>query len=117
MVTKSSTEAEIVALSDGVSVVLWGREWILAQGYDLGPTVVYQDNKGVLNLMRNGRNNKERTKHLNIRYFFVQDRVKNGELVLEYINTKDMLADLMTKPVNGALLKHLRSKMMEGNNV
>ena len=41
LVTKSSTESEIVGLSDGCTMVLWAREWLISQGYkDIGPTVV-----------------------------------------------------------------------------
>ena len=112
LVTKSSTEAELVALSDGSSSVLWAREWLLAQGYDLPATVIYQDNQGVLTLISKGRHGKQRTKHLNVRYFFVKDRIVKGELKLEYLQTKKMVADIMTKPVTGKLLNELRGAML-----
>ena len=73
LVTKSSTEAELVGLSDGSSAVLWAREWLLDQGYRLPPTVIYQDNQGVLSLLRKGRHMKQRTRHLNVRFFFIKD--------------------------------------------
>ena len=66
LVAKSSTEAEVVALSDGLTHVLWAREFLTAQGHDVTPMVVYQDNQSVLSLMKTGRSNKHRTKHLNI---------------------------------------------------
>lgn len=57
LVTKSACESEIVALSDGCTMVLWAREWLIAQGYtNLGPTIIFQDNQGVLSLMSSGRN-------------------------------------------------------------
>jgi hypothetical protein len=112
LVTKHSTESEIVCLSDGSSLVIMAREWMICQGYKLGPTVIYQDNKSVLSLMTTGRTMKQRTKHLNVRYFFVMDRIKNQELRLEYLPTKLMIADLFTKPVVGKLLVSLRSAML-----
>jgi hypothetical protein len=113
LVTKSACESEIVALSDGCTMVLWAREWMIAQGYiNLGPTVIFQDNQGVLALMKNGRSAQQRTKHLNVRYFFVIDRVAKGELKLEYMPTATMIADLMTKPVNGRLFVRLRAKLL-----
>ena len=103
LVSKSSTESELIALTDGSTYVLWAREWLLSQGYSGIVPVVYQDNMSVLSLGKTGRHPGQRTKHLNIRYFFVFDRVAKNEIILEYLPTKSMIADLMTKPVNGAL--------------
>ena len=45
LTTKSSTEAELVGESDAMTQVIWTREFLLAQGYNLGPAVVKQDNQ------------------------------------------------------------------------
>jgi hypothetical protein len=107
LVTKSSTEAEIVGLSDGLTHVLWAREFLASQGHDVSPVLTYQDNEGVLSLMKTGRANKHRTKHLNVRYFFAKDRVEKGEIKLEHLPTEHMIADLLTKPVVGETFKRL----------
>jgi hypothetical protein len=75
LVTKSATEAEVVALSDGATPVLWAREWIRAQGHAILTVTIYQDNLGVIALMTNGRNVRNRTRHLHVRYFFIKDRI------------------------------------------
>ncbi len=93
-------------------MVIWVREWLLCQGYKLGPTLIYQDNKSVLSVMYTDRTTKQRTKYLNVRYFFVRDRIQKMELRLEYLPTKMMIADLMTKPVVGKLLVSLRNAML-----
>ncbi len=103
LVTKSSTEAEIAALSDEATPVLWGREWMLVQGHALGPTTIYQDNLGVIAIMTNGRNVRNRTRHLNLRFFFVRNRIEMKHLLVVYAANEYMIADLMTKPVTGAL--------------
>ena len=103
LVTKSSTEAEIVALSDGLTHVLWAREFLLAQGHDVGAVAVYQDNQGVIKLMTTARNTKQRTKHLNVRYFFAADRVESKHIVLVYMPTDRMIADILTKALTGAV--------------
>jgi hypothetical protein len=84
LVTKSSTEAEIVGLSDGLTNALWMREMLIAQGYTLPPTVIYQDNEGVIKIIRKGRSPKHRTRHLNVRHFFARDREESGEIKLVY---------------------------------
>jgi hypothetical protein len=111
LVTKSSTESEVVALSDGLTNALWIRELLVDQGHDIGAMTVYQDNKSVLAIMKCGRSPKHRTRHLNIRHFFARDRVLSGEIELVYMPTLDMVADLMTKPVTGALFTKLSDKI------
>jgi len=105
--TKSSTEAEIVGLSDGLSHVIWARELLLSQGHELPPTKIHQDNQGVLSIMSGGRSPKHRTKHLDIRHFFVRDRVATGDVTLVYCPTREMVADMLTKAVNGELFQYL----------
>jgi hypothetical protein len=55
--------------------------------------------------------NFKRTKHLICKDSFVQDRIKNGEVVLKYLSTNNMPADMLTKPISKAKLdqfmKHL----------
>jgi hypothetical protein len=111
LVTKSSTEAEVVALSDGLTNALWMREMVLAQGYKLAPTRIYEDNEGVLKIMKSGRSPKHRTRHLNIRHFFARDRVQTGDIELVYKPTGEMIADIMTKPVPGRLFNRLGSEL------
>ena len=48
LTTKSSTEAELVEISDTLTQVIWTREFLLAQGYNLGPAVVKQDNQSTI---------------------------------------------------------------------
>jgi hypothetical protein len=82
--TKSSTEAELLRVDDGMPLVLWTRQFLIEQGYKVTDNVVYQDNQSAILLERNGRASiGRRTRHVNIRYFLVADRVKNGELKIE----------------------------------
>jgi hypothetical protein len=75
--------------------------------------VVYQDNQSAILLERNGRASSGRTtRHVNIRYFFVADRVKNGELKIKYCPTADMWGDFFTKPLQGSPYKRQRAQIM-----
>jgi len=112
LVTKSSTEAEIVALSDGLTNALWMREMVMAQGYKLGPTKIFEDNQGVIKIIKAGRSPKHRTRHLNVRHFFARDREKLGDIVLIYKPTNEMIADIMTKPVTGMLFNKLSKELV-----
>jgi len=112
MVTLSSTESEIVALADAMKEILWFRNWLLAQGHALGPTVVYEDNEALLKLMRAERGTHQRTRHLSARLFHARDLDLDETIVLQYMPTEDMIADLMTKPLQGALFTKLTARLM-----
>jgi len=112
IVTKSSTEAELVALSDGCTDILWVRELLMSQGYNVGTVEIGEDNQSVLAMLDKRRFANARTKHINIRYFFVVDRIKNEELKMVYVPTDLMLADYMTKPLTGAQFIALQDKLL-----
>ena len=111
---KSSTEAELVGVDDRLPMVIWTRNFLEAQGITVNDNVVYQDNMSTILLERNSRSSSgKRTRHINIRYFFVADRIKNGELRVAYCPTEEMVADFYTKPLQGRLFRMLRNIIME----
>jgi Reverse transcriptase (RNA-dependent DNA polymerase) len=111
--TRSSTEAELVSLYDVLPQVIWTRNFLEAQGYQVKDSIVHQDNKSTILLAENGRAScSKRTRHLNIRYFFVTDRIRAGDLSIAHCPTGDMLADYFTKPLQGALFRKMRNLIM-----
>jgi len=112
IVTKSSTEAELVGLTDSLSQVIWTRDFLIGQGYKMAPARVFQDNTSAMALAAKGRSTNDRTRHIHVRYFFAKDRTESGEITIEHMPTKDMTADLMTKPVQGELFYMLRKKLL-----
>ena len=110
--TTSSAESELVALSDSTGQVLWTKQFLEHQGYKVGPATVYEDNQSAIRLAENGRSNSSRTRHIAIRYFFISDRIASGEIKVEYLNTTDMIADILTKPLQGALFRRLCSLLL-----
>ena len=101
--TKSSMEAELVAPSDSTSQVIWTRNFLLEQGYKVEPATIFQDEMSTIALVKNGKSNSDRTRHIAIRFFFVTDRAANEEIKIEYMPTGEMSADMLTKPLQGAL--------------
>ena len=107
--TRSSTEAELVAIDDAMSHIIWSHNFLKHQGLENIETTVYQDNKSTMLLENNGRQSVgKRSRHLNIRYFFVTDMIKKGLFKVAYCPTKDMLADFFTKPIQGSLFKKFK---------
>ena len=111
--TKSSTESELVGASDSVPQIVWTNYFIAAQGYEINDTILYQDNTSAIAMETNGKlSSGKRTKHINIRYFFIQDRVRNGEITLKYCPTDQMLADYFTKPLQGIKFIQFRDMIL-----
>ena len=53
-----------------------------------------------------------RSKHIDIRYFWMKDRIEKGELKVAYCPTELMIADFFTKPLQGGLFKRLKEVIM-----
>ena len=111
--TRSSCEGELVGVDDLMPQILWTRLFLEAQGYDTRESLIYQDNKAAILLEKNGRYScGKRSKHINIRYFFVTDRIAKGDIKVEWCPTEDMTGDFWTKPLQGALFKRFRDLIM-----
>jgi hypothetical protein len=108
--TKSSTEAKLVGVNDVMCQILWTRYFLEAQGYAVTDSIINQDNQSAMLLEKNGRgSSSKRTRHINIRYFFVADRVAAGEVKIQYCPTEEMLADFFTKPLQGSIFRRFRN--------
>ena len=111
--TTSSTEAEVVAVHENMPAILWTRYFLEAQGYPLKPSKIHQDNESSELLEKNGRgSSSKRTRHMNIRYFFVADVFKRGHITIEHCPTDEMIGDFFTKPVGGAKFRRFRNIIM-----
>ena len=105
IVTRSSTESELVGISDALSQILWTREFMLSQGVKIGTAILYQDNMSTIFLANRGRSTSDRTRHIKIRYFFVAHYVEANEIRIEYMPTTHMVADILTKALHGTLFQ------------
>ena len=111
--TRSSTEAEIVGVDDCMTLVLWVREFLIAQGIAARRNVILQDNKSSILLEENGKASAgKRMRHINIRYFLVTDRRLKGECEIGWIRREDMVADYLTKAQQGAEYRRNRNFIM-----
>jgi hypothetical protein len=110
--TKSSTEAELVGLDDVLPRALWTKYFMEAQGYGVS-TIVAQDNQSTMRLAENGKASSGKgSRHINIRYFFITDRIARKEVAIQYCPTKEMVADYFTKPLQGVLFYKFRDQIM-----
>ena len=112
MNTRSTAETEYYATGENVTDAIFLRNYLIEQGYDLPPVTVYQDNQAAIRLCENGSASSSRTRHIDIRYFFIKDRIENGDIKIAYLNTKQMIAEYLTKPLIGELFYRLRDLLL-----
>jgi hypothetical protein len=104
----SSTDAEIIALCEALKMCVWMREIIRELGItSLEEIVIQQDNKSVI-MMSSESTTMKRSKHLSTKLTYIKSLVLAGAVKLEYLNTADMTADVLSKPLHGeAFYKHV----------
>ncbi len=101
--TKSLTESKLAGVNDMMPIMLWTCYFLLSQGYGIIENLLLQDNKSSILLEQNGKaSSSKRTRHINIRYFFITDRVNMKEISIGWCPTKKMVADFMTKHLEGS---------------
>jgi hypothetical protein len=111
--TKSSTKAELVGASDYLPYAIWAKKFLKHQGYTIRENSFHQDNKSTIQFEKNGRKScGPNSRHIDIRYFWIKNRLELDGFNVVYCSTERMLADFSTKPLQGALFRKLRAVVM-----
>ncbi|XP_019179249.1 PREDICTED: uncharacterized protein LOC109174467 [Ipomoea nil] len=110
-VARSSTKAEYKALADVSAEVTWVVSLLQELGLHSGqPSTLWCDNLGATYLCANPVFHAM-TKHVEIDYHFVRDKVASGDFVVNFVSTKDQLVDIFTKPLPRPRFAALRDKL------
>jgi hypothetical protein len=112
LTTKSSTEAELVAAANAGGNILGTRNYLISRGFATPPACLGQDNKSTIQVIRNGIRSGRRLKHLDNKIFFLKDYVEEKQLVVDYVPTECMVADMLTKPLPAKQFIRLRDKLL-----
>ena len=89
-----------------------------AQGHIMEEALVLQDNNSTILLAKNGvRSSGKKIRHVNIRYFFIADRIKRGKLTIAYCPTEDMVSDYLSKPTKGSIIRKHRKSILGKQNM
>jgi hypothetical protein len=111
-VSRSSTEAEYRSLATGAAELAWLRQVLCdLQLYLPSAPLIWCDNTSALALASNPVFHG-RTKHIEVDYHFVRERVVRGDLSLQFISTHDQLADIFTKALPSTRFLLLCSKLL-----
>jgi hypothetical protein len=93
--------------------MLWSLHFIQAQGYNAECVGLYQDNISTQLLIKNGKmSSGKKTKHIKAKFFFIKDRVDDGEVKVLDCPSEEMWVDIMTKPLQGTAFRVMRAELM-----
>jgi hypothetical protein len=107
-VSRSSTEAEYKSLANATAEMMWIQRLLIELGVSHSPVArLWCDNIGAKYLSANPVFHA-RTKHIEIDFHFVRERVAQKLLDIRFINTSDQVADDFTKPISAAKLREFR---------
>jgi hypothetical protein len=110
--TKSSTKCELVGVDDASPQMLWTRYFVEGQGYGVKASILNQDNLSAILLEKNGRaSSSKRINHINVRYFFIKDRIASGEITVKYCPAMEMLSGHFNKPLQGTMFRTFRAEI------
>lgn len=110
-VALSTCEAEYVALAATVQEVLYLTQILKDLDHSFQQTAtLFEDNQGTIRLAKNPVN-RQRSKHVDIKYHFIRSNVLQGKIVLVYCPTENMAADVFTKSATRAKIERFCSYM------
>ena len=110
-VALSTTESEIIALSEGLKESEWFYHILQELGFNHKlPIQVWCDSQGAIKTCTNPGNHKS-TNHLETRHLFGRDLIEKGRVLITYLHTSDMIADCLTKALFGQAFEKLRYEM------
>ncbi|GJT33534.1 hypothetical protein Tco_0923953 [Tanacetum coccineum] len=103
----STTEVEYVSVGKACQQALWIREAIIDYDILLNDVSIMCDNKCAIDLSKNPLQHS-RTKHIEIRHYFLRDNVQKGNIYIEKVASEDNIADILTKPLKRLVFNYLR---------
>jgi hypothetical protein len=101
IVATSTAEAEYIAAASAVREGLWTRKLLAEMQGAVKPIQLWCDNRSATVLMsQNTAGTAGRTKHIDLQFYFVRDRMQRGDARVEYIETGEQKADIFTKALS-----------------
>ena len=101
-VVRSSTEAEISAVNEIASELLWCRDVLEELGYEQKTMPVCEDNQSCITMLqKEPRSFHSKSRHVRVKWAFFRQEFSKRTMILRYCPTEKMVADLLTKPLGG----------------
>eukprot|EP00253_Pinus_taeda_P024908 PITA_24908 len=108
----SSTKAEYMVASQATCEAIWMRKILVGLfGQMMDPTVIYYDNQSCIKLSANPVFH-DRSKHIDIRYHYLQDYVVKRIMMLQYVSTEEQDVDILTKALSKCKFEFHRDRIL-----
>jgi hypothetical protein len=110
-VSLSTTKAEYIATKSCSTHVIWMKQILtdIQVDYD-DPIPIYCDNTSVISFSKNPVMHSK-TKHIPIKYHFLREQVAEKNIIVEYVGTKEPVADIFTKPLPREAFEYIRQRL------
>jgi hypothetical protein len=110
-VSLSTAEAEYIAATTCCTQVLWMKQTLtdIQVEYD-EPIPIYCDNTSAISISKNPVMHSK-TKHIPIKYHFLREQVAEKNIRVEYVGTKEQVANIFTKPLPREAFEYLRQRL------
>ena len=112
VVALSTCESELIATCTIGCAVEWASQFIQELGYAQKVIEMGVDNMCSMRLLEQGTGSFKRAKHIKVRFFWLKDLIDDGEIILIYVPSEELVADMLTKATTGAKFKYLRGKLL-----
>ena len=108
-VALSTAEAEYIALAAAAQEATWMRK-LMKDFHEsqAEPVTIYEDNQSAICIAKNPQSH-HKTKHVDIKYHYVRDKVQDVTIKVQYCPTNDMIADILTKGLTHDRFTRLRA--------
>ena len=102
----------MIALSDHASQVIWCKNFLRSLIDEEVKAVVLQDNQATIASIVKGRPSQAKARHVDVKHFWLKQEVDKKVVSLEYRASGSMVADYLTKPLQGELFTKSRERLM-----
>lgn len=111
-VALSTAEAELMAMVEVVKEVMWVQQLMDELNITIATPTIRVDNQSAIKMSENDTHH-DRSKHIDIRYYFVREAVKTKAVSIEWVPSEEQLADIFTKCLGRQVFERLRDRLVE----
>jgi len=83
------------------------NDTLVGQGEEPEAATIYEDNESTITMIHKGKSSAGRSKHINVRYYWLSGKIESNEINVVHMPTEEMIADVLTKPLQGQKFKYL----------
>jgi hypothetical protein len=112
---KSAGEAELIGQNKVGDLVEWAREFLQDLGYSHEKVLMLVDSTCAMQMVKQGTGSFKRAKQIKVHFFWLKELIDEGLIELIYVPTDELVAFILTMPLNGWKCQYLLFKLLGWN--